>query len=177
MRMTYDEIKNDSEVIALQFGLSKKEVPSFFSPLKRMGLHLLVYFLFSFFSYFLMPEGSDKLAWFCALAFGVVNWIFIIGFIFGYEFIFSVVNDPKVNELKLVKVLKRKVRAYGMVWLVSLVLLGGVSLVTEMNLGALVIGNFIISLIGLLLFNVDISRYQISGMLGVASALNQSFKK
>ena len=46
MRMTYDEIKNDSEVIALQFGLSKKEVPSFFSPLKRMGLHLLVYFLF-----------------------------------------------------------------------------------------------------------------------------------
>lgn len=177
MRITYDEIKRDSERIALEVGSSEKEVPSFFFPIKRIGLLLIVYFLFAGISYFLMPKGSDKLAWFGVLAFGVFNWVFIAAFIFGYEFIFNIVNTPEVNELKLVRVLKRKVRAYGMVWLIVLVLLGLTSLVTDMNLGALVIGNFIFSLLGLLIFNVDISRYQISGALGVISALNQSLKK
>ena len=177
MRMTYDEIKSDSEVISLQFGLSKNEVPSLFSPIKKLGFHLVVYFIFSGVSYFLMPEGSDKLSWFGALAFGVVNWIFIVVFVSGYDFIFSIVSTPQINELKLVKMLKRKVRTYGIVWLVLLILLGAISLTTEINLGALVIGNFIISLLGLLVFNVDISRYQISGFLGAASALNQTMKK
>lgn len=177
MKITYDEIKKDSEKIALEMGRSESEVPSLLSPLKRIALHLVVYFLFSFLSYFLLPEGSDKLSWVGMFLFGLLNWMFIVGFLSGYEFMFRIVSTTKLMELKFVKLIKRKVRNYGFVWLISLAILGGISLTTEMNLGAIVLGNFILSLLGLLIFNVDMARYQLSSVLGAASALDSSLRK
>jgi hypothetical protein len=176
MKITYDEIKKDSQVIALAIGSSSKEVPSFFSPIKRVKFHLVLYLFFAILSYFFSPASEDKLVWFGILCFGVLNWIFIIGFIFGYDYLFGMINLKEVRELKLVKVFKGKVNAYGLAWFFIIGLLGVISLSTELSIGALVIGNFLVTIFGLFIFNIDASRYQLAGLMGATSAIKESFK-
>lgn len=176
MRLTYDQIRKDSEIIALEFGAAKSEIPSFFSPLKRVRVILVFYFICSVLTYFFLPQGSDKLAWFGMFTFGVINWLFILGFVFGYDYLFSMVSNQKTQELKLVRVIRKKLHCYGLVWLGLLTILAGVSVFSELNVAALVIGNFLITLFGLFIFNVDISRYQVAGLIGASSAIKQSLK-
>lgn len=176
MRITYDEIKRDSQVIAAEVGSSSKEIPSFFSPLKRIKFQLALYFVFSLLSYFFSPASEDKLVWFGVFGFGVLNWMFLTGFIFGYDYLFSMISSQKIRDLKLVKIIKRKVNAYGLVWLGAIGGLGLISLFTELSIGGLVIGNFLVTIFGLFIFNIDISRYQLAGLLGVSEAVKKKLE-
>ncbi|WP_350262714.1 hypothetical protein AAF463_23815 (plasmid) [Pantoea sp. BJ2] len=176
MKITYDEIKRDSEVIAVEISSTNREIPSFFSPIKRIKYHLILYSFFSFLSYFLSPASEDKLVWFGILVFGALNWFFLMGFIFGYDYLFSMISSQKIKNLKLVKIFKRKLISYGIAWFLAIGVLGVISLSSELSIGALVIGNFLITIFGLFIFNIDASRYQLAGLLGTASAIKVNFK-
>ncbi|MBK4768981.1 MAG: hypothetical protein FT726_04765 [Pantoea sp. Morm] len=169
MKITHKEIRHDTEEITKLALTSDKEIPSFLSPIKRLKFHLIIFYLFSAMTLFFMPQNADFLTWVGLLGFGTLNWIFILGYLFGYDYLFSMVNSPAIRELKLVKIMAKKIHAYGLIWLISIIILGVASLVTELSIGSLVIGNFILTLLGIMIFSVDVSRYQLSGVVGVVS--------
>ncbi|MEA5105705.1 hypothetical protein [Pantoea sp. S18] len=171
MNISYDEIKSDSKVMAEAILSSKKIVPSFFYPLKCLRYHLSVYLIFAVLSFFLPDMNGDILIGLGVLAFGLLNWVFIFAFSSGYVNLFSMINTPEVRGLKLTKVLVSKLKTYSLVWLVLMVVLGMVTITTEINIGALVFGNFVLTLVGLFILTIDLSRFQLSGLLGTASAV------
>lgn len=72
--------------------------------------------------------------------------------------------------------MKGKIKHYGLVWAALIVLLGVGSAVTELNVALLVIGNFVGSILLMFAFNADISRYQISAVMGAVSAVRDNIK-
>jgi len=105
-----------------------------------------------------------------------MNWLFIFAFASGYVNLFNMISLPEVRDLTLTKVLSSKLKAYGFAWLLAIVALGLVSITTEVNIGALVFGNFAISLLGLFILTIDLSRFQLSGLIGAASAVKGHLK-
>lgn len=150
---------------------SKRIAPSFFNPLKCLRYHLTVYLIFAVLSFFFPDMGGEVLIGVGVLFFGVVNWIFIFAFTSGYVNLYSMVNIPEVKELTLTKILSSKLKAYGLVWFGFIVILGVVSITTNINIGALVFGNFAFSLLGLFILTIDLSRFQLSGLFGAVSAI------
>ena len=86
------------------------------------------------------------------------------------------IDDQSVSELKIVKIIKNKIKNYGIFWSVCIVLLGVVGAMTEFNIALLVVGNFIGSLFLIFTFNVDVSRYQLSALIGAVSAVRDNIK-
>lgn len=177
MNISYDEIIADSRVLVEAAMSSNRDVPSFFSPLKYLKYHFALYILFAALSFFLPDLSGDYLIGLGALVFGLLNWLFIFGFTSGYVSLFDMVSNPVVKELKLTKIISFKLKAYGVAWLTLLVALGLASITTELNIGALVFGNFIITIIGLFILSIDLSRFQLSGLMGVVSAMKSNFDK
>lgn len=178
MKITYDEISSDSKKIVNAMSSSKRVVPSAFHPLKRVLKLFSLFLLFCGVDYVVfVREHQDSIGeWLLFFAFGVINWLFLFAFFYGYEIIFSMLDEKSVSELKFVKIIKRKIKNYGVFWAACIALLGIVGAMTEFNIGLLVIGNFVGSLFLIFTFNVDISRYQISALIGAVSAVRDNIK-
>lgn len=178
MNITYNEIRRDTESIVKAMALSNRDVPSFLTPFKRVSAYLSLFLIFIAIDYFLYNDQKDgsELYWFFSFGFGILNWIFLIGFIYGYESIFAVIKDEKISELKLIKLVRQKVRVYAGVWFAAILLLGILSVFDKLNVDILVFGNFIISLLLLFIFNLDMSRYQIPALIGSLNAISKTFK-
>lgn len=176
MKISYEEIRSDSEKITDSMLSSKQYVPSFFEPVKCVKYHMLTYLVFALLSFFLPDTKGDILIGLVILGFGMLHWFFIFCFISGYVGLFTMISSPEVKELKLTRIISKKVKTYGISWLVIIVMLGLVSVTTELNIGALVFGNFLLSIFGFFVFNLDISRYQISALIGAASAVRDNIK-
>ncbi|ARJ44399.1 hypothetical protein B1H58_20475 (plasmid) [Pantoea alhagi] len=172
MKMTYGEVKKDAGHIIEAMASSNREVPSFFHPLKRISMHLFLFLFFCGVDYALFDNHKDgaTATWLFSFGFGVVNWIFLLAFFYGYENIFIMLSDARVSELKLVKLIRRKVKMYGSAWFILIALLGLMSMFDKLNIDILVFGNFLTSLLLLFIFSVDMSRYQISALIGAVSA-------
>lgn len=178
MNITYNEIRRDTESIIKAMALSNREVPSFLNSFKRISAHLGLFFIFIAIDYcvFNGNKDSSELYWFFSFGFGVINWIFLIGFIHGYEGVFTIIKEEKISELKLIKLIRRKVRVYTGVWFTAILLLGLMSVFDKLNVDILVFGNFVISLLLLLVFNLDMSRYQFSALIGSLNAISKTIK-
>lgn len=176
MNISYDEIKSDSQTLAEAALSSKRMVPSFFEPLKHLKYHFLTYLFFAVLSFFLPDMSGDYLIGLGVLGFGLMNWLFIFAFTSGYVNLFNMISIPEVRDLTLTKVLSSKLKAYGFVWFLAIVALGLGSVTTEINIGALVFGNFALSLLGLFILTIDLSRFQLSGLIGAASAIKGQLK-
>lgn len=178
MKITYDEISSESKLIINAMSSSQKTVPSAFHPLKRVLGHFSLYMLFCLISYisFTLKYDDSKGEWFLFFGFGVLNWLFIFAFFYGYEVLFSMVDEKQVSELKIVKIMKAKVKRYGIVWAALIFLLGVGAVITELNVALLVMGNFVGSILLMFIFNIDISRYQISAIVGAIGAVKDNIK-
>lgn len=177
MKISYEEIRSDSKKITDSMLSSKQYVPSFFEPMKCVKYHMLTYLLFSLLSFFLPDMNGDILIGLVILGFGLLNWFFIFCFISGYAGLFAMISFPDVKELKLSRIFSKKVKAYGISWLLIIILLGLVSVTTEMSIGALVFGNFLFSIFGFFVFNLDVSRYQLAGLFGALSAAKNNLNQ
>ena len=87
------------------------------------------------------------------------------------------IDEKKVDSLKIVKIMKGKVKHYGLAWAVLIILLGVGSAITELNVALLVVGNFVGSILLMFVFNMDISRYQVSAIVGAISAVKDNIKR
>ncbi|UIL55057.1 hypothetical protein LZU96_23125 (plasmid) [Pantoea agglomerans] len=179
MKITYDEISSESKLIVNAMSSSQKVVPSAFHPLKRVLGHFLLYMFFCLISYisFALKYDDSKGEWFLFFGFGFLNWLFIFAFFYGYEVLFSMIDEKKVDSLKIVKIMKGKVKHYGLAWAVLIILLGVGSAITELNVALLVVGNFVGSILLMFVFNMDISRYQVSAIVGAISAVKDNIKR
>lgn len=170
MQINYEEIRNDSKKITDSMMSSKQCVPSFFEPMRYVKYHILTYLIFALLSFFFPDASGDIMIGIAILGFGLLHWFFIFCFISGYVGLFAMVSSSDVKELKLSRIISKKVKSYGIAWLMIITLLGLVSVTTELNIGALVFGNFLFSIFGFFIFNLDISRYQVAGLFGALSA-------
>ena len=175
MNISHDEIKADSKVLAEAAMSSSSTVPSFFLPLSYLKYHFAVYIVFAALSFFLPDMSGDSLIGLGVLGFGLLNWLFIFGLASGYVSLFAMVSNPDVKGLKLTKVISSKLKAYGIVWFCLLVVLGLASINTGLSIAVLVFGNFILTIFGLFILNIDLSRFQLSGLIGAASAIKTHY--
>jgi len=171
MNISYDEVKVDSEKLIDAALSSTNTIPSFFAPLGYLKYHLLAYVAFSALALYIPDVGGDVMMVLGVLIFGFLNWLFIFGFASGYVTLFAMVSNPAVRGLKLTKIISAKLKVYGIAWLALIFILGLVSIVSDINIGALVFGNFVFSILGFFILNIDLSRYQLSALMGAVSAI------
>ncbi len=175
--ITYEQVEKDSKAIASLMSESKREIPSFFSTFGRVKLHFIAYCTFSALSYFSLPTQDGFLLWLFFVFFGLFHWLVIFAFVSSYAGIFSMLDENMLSRFELSRVIGKKVKAYGVVWFFIIFVLGVVSMISEWSVIPLVIGNFITTLIALFVFNMDVSRYQISGIFGAVSAAKEKFSQ
>ncbi|MCW1877166.1 hypothetical protein OMR58_22215 [Erwinia sp. INIA-01] len=177
MNITYSEVKSDSAKIVESILSSDREIPSLKRIVGVLKYHIALYVFFATLSFFLPKVDKGSGVFFLVAAFGVMHWFLLVSLMSSYATLFFMVRDTKVKELKLMVLVRSKIKSYSMVWAFGIVLLGLISISTELNIGALVFGNLIISVLGLIIFNLDMSRFQISSLLGAISAAKDSFSK
>ncbi len=169
--MTYTQIERDAKEIILAIGSSENEVPSFFGMFSKVKYHLFAYFAFAALSFFSLPEPKSIGLWLFFVAFGIFHWLVILSLTSSYANLFNMIGGEKLKSLELARVISGKVRAYGVVWFATIVVFGLSSVLTEWSILPLVIGNFIATLILFIVFNMDISRYQVSTIIGAVKVV------
>lgn len=177
MNISYDEVASDSKKLAEAMLSSREFVPTLFNGLNSFRIQISIYIAFVVASFFFLEKGARIDIWFGVVAFGLMHWVFLLTYASGYLNLYSMINKKVVEDLKLVRVLTGKFKVYGWVWSISIFLLGVVSLSTELNVAAIVFGNFIVSILGTIIFNLDMSRFQIPSLLGAISAAKDSLSK
>ncbi|QHM74016.1 hypothetical protein [Mixta intestinalis] len=174
--MTYEEIQKDSKEIINIICSSQRKIPGFFSMFGKVKYHFIIYCVLGGVSYFSLPLPKNIGLWLFFVAFGLFHWVVIFSFIATYANLSNMIGDERLKELSLVKVIARKINFYGLVWLVLLIVCGVSGIFTEWSILPLVIGNMIVTFLMAIVFNIDISRYQISSIIGAVKAVrNKSY--
>jgi len=155
---------------------SKQEIPSPLAAVKFIKYHLAAYFFFVVITFFTWKE-DDIAIWFGIVAFGVFNWFFHISSAISVQSILSRISDESFEKYTILKLLKKKVVFYGSIWMVFIVMAGIFSIFSELNIAVLVGGNFIFTIFMAIIFNMDIGRYQISGLWGSLKAAKANFSQ
>ncbi|NIF23930.1 hypothetical protein [Candidatus Pantoea multigeneris] len=171
--VTYREIEDESKEIVALMASSEQTVPRFFSFFKWIKYHFFIYVILAVICLFELDVAKYGWSWLLVFSFGLLNWFFISAFVSSYSNMFSMLESEKLKDFKLCKILARKIKTYGVSWFAFLILMGAVGVFTELNVAAIVIGNFVFSIFCFFIFNIDISRYQISGLLGAISAVKE----
>ena len=169
--MTYTQIEKDSKEIIDSIGSSDREVPSFFGMFSKVKYHFIAYCVLGVLSYFSLPQPKNVGLWLFFVAFGIFHWLVIFSFTASYASLFNMIRSDKLKSLELTKLISGKVRAYGVVWFVALVTCGLAGVLTEWSILPLVIGNFVATFLIFIVFNMDISRYQVSSIIGAVKAV------
>ncbi len=175
MSITYDKIRAEIKGISQEIANSKEIVPSPLDNIRSGLLPAAIYF--SFFIACAFTDAYIKNVW---QAVGLVSfffWIFIIVFISGYAQVFSMLPKDAANRYEIVRVYRKKVKVYYFIW-VSAVILGGlISILSIFNILALAAITLLSTVFLALFFNLDISRYQLSGLIGALSAAKESINR
>lgn len=174
MKVTYDLIEKETRQITDEFLNSKQEIPSPLDALKFIKYHIAAYFFFVFVSFFTWSEEGVAI-WFGILVFGVFNWFFHISSAMSVQSIFSRISSESFGKYIILKLLKKKILFYSIVWMVFIVLAGIISVLSQYNIAALVVGNFVFTIFLAIIFNVDVSRYQISTLWGALKAAKENY--
>ncbi|QGY32524.1 hypothetical protein [Pantoea cypripedii] len=175
MAMTYDQIEKESKEIITLLSNSNKEVPSFFSFFEKIKYHFSIYVIFLVATYFSYPKAGFSPIWLVIVFFGLFHWFVLCCFVFSWSNIFAMADPALMQKFCLSRLIARKLRAYGIAWLIFLVVAGVASVLTVLNIFILVAGNFIFTFFMFFTFNLDISRYQLAGVLGAIEALREKF--
>lgn len=169
--MTYAQIEKDSKEIIESIGSVDMEIPSFFGMFSKVKYHFFAYFLLGALSYFSLPQPKNIGLWLFFVAFGIFHWLVIFSFTASYASLIKMIGADKLKSLELTKLISKKIRAYGLVWFVALVTCGLAGVLTEWSILPLVIGNFVATFLIFVVFNMDISRYQVSSIIGAVKGL------
>lgn len=168
--MTYAQIERDSKEIVSSIGSAEREVSGFFGMFNNVKYHFFSYCIFGAISYFSLPQPKNLALWLFCVAFGMFHWLVMFSLTASYASLFNMIGEDKLKSLELAKVIKGKFRAYGLVWFIAIIFFGLPSVLTEWSILPLVIGNFVAVFLIFIVFNMDISRYQVSAMIGAAKA-------
>lgn len=171
--MTYAQIEKDSREIIESIGSADIEIPSFFGVFSKVKYHFFAYVVLGALSYFSLPQPKNIGLWLFFVGFGVFHWLVIFSFTASYASLIKMIGTDKLKSLDLTKVISGKVRAYGLVWFVALVTCGLAGVLTEWSILPLVIGNFFATFLIFVVFNMDISRYQVSSIIGAVKAVRK----
>lgn len=169
--MTYSQIERDSKEIIIAIGSTEKEVPSFFGMFSKVKYHFIAYCIFGALSFFSLPQPKSIGLWLFFVAFGMFHWLVILSLTSSYANLFNMIGADKLKRLELAKVITGKVRAYGVVWFAAIVAFGLSSILTEWSILPLVAGNFVATFLLFIIFNMDISRYQVPAIIGAVKAV------
>jgi hypothetical protein len=175
MAMTYDQVEKESKEIVSLLSNSKREIPGFFSNFTKIKYHFFTYVIFLVGSYIVDPTARLSIVWFFIATLGLFHWFVISCFVFSWSNIFAMADPALMQKFCLSRLIARKLRAYGIAWLIFLVVAGVASVLTVLNIFILVVGNFIFTFFMFFTFNLDISRYQLAGVLGAIEALREKF--
>jgi len=99
------------------------------------------------------------------------HWFVILSLTSSYTNLFNMIEVEKLKSLELAKVISGKVKAYGVIWFAAIVVFGLSGVLTEWSILPLVMGNFIATFLLFIVFNMDISRYQVSTIIGAVKAI------
>jgi len=169
--MTYTQIEKDAQEIIGAIGTTEREVPSFFGMFSKVKYHLFAYCAFSALSFFTLPQPKNVSLWLFFVAFGMFHWFVILSLTSSYTNLFNMIEVEKLKSLELAKVISGKVKAYGVIWFAAIVVFGLSGVLTEWSILPLVMGNFIATFLLFIVFNMDISRYQVSTIIGAVKAI------
>ncbi|MBS0883444.1 hypothetical protein JK231_22905 [Pantoea sp. JGM49] len=171
MKVRYDEIQQEFKEISLMMVNSKEEIPSLLLGGKFIFIPALIYFIFflicPFFGWF------DNNLWQGAGIFSLAFWFFISVFLYSYSMIFSMLPKHAFKKFIILGILTKKVRVYYFLWIASIIVAGLLSIFTVYNILILSIATLISTVVLGLIFNLDISRYQIAGLFGAISAAKE----
>lgn len=177
MNISYEELVSDSKKIAESMLSSKEMVPSLFNVLGVLKVQFLIYVVFVVASFLFLGTNGRIDIWLGVAVFGILHWLFLLVYASGYVSLFSMLNQDVVKDLMLVRLISGKIKFYGGAWTVCVFILGLISVFTELNVAAIVFGNFIVSILGLIIFNIDVSRFQIPSLVGALAAAKDSLSK
>lgn len=171
MNMRYDQIQSEVKEISLLMADSKEGIPGFLSVVKPLIVPPVIYFFF----YFLCPFFDVFVTniWQAAGVFSLAFWFFVSFFIYGYILLFSMLPKGTVEKYQILKVLYGKLKVYYGLWILSIVVAGLMSIFTIFNIISLSLISLLSTIVLGLAFNVDISRYQISGLFGAVAAAKE----
>lgn len=168
MQITYNQIQSEIKQIAELVARSDQPVPGVFGIIKKPLLPAAIYFAF----YFLMPffDVFDFNLWAATGFMSFFFWMFISIFIYGYGAIYSMLPPGAEDEYLILRIIKRKVRRYYLIWIGAIVFAGVVSIVSFLNIITLAGISLLSSIFIGIALNVDISRYQMSALFGAVEA-------
>lgn len=177
MNISYEEVTSDSRRITEAMLSSKKMIPPFFKVFGFLRYQVLIYIAFAVASFLSLGPDDRIEIWLSVIVFGLLHWFFLFIYLSSYMIFLSVIEGGNLKDLKLVRIISVKIKVYGCVWAAAIFVLGVVSVSTELNVAAIVIGNFILSIFGLMVFNFDVSRFQIPSLVGALAAAKENLSK
>jgi len=175
MKITYNQIKDEIKEVSLLIGGSEQFVPGILENFKFVLLPLVLYSIF--FSLCPFGEVFDLNLW-CAL--GVMSiffWYFAARFFYGFGVIFSMLPKGAFEKYQVIKIVTDKARIYYIVWIVAIVIAGLLSVFTIFNVLSLAVITLLSTIMLGIAFNLDISRYQISGLFGALAAAKEKWNQ
>ncbi|WP_233268265.1 hypothetical protein [Pantoea sp. BAV 3049] len=175
MRVTYDQIQNEVREISLLFGESKEYVPGFFENVRMVLLPLAIYFLF----YFICPFTDVFIMniWLGGGVMSIFFWYFVAKFFYSFSLIFSMLPKGISEKYHVLKIVSGKARIYYVIWNCSIFIVGLISVFTFLNVLSLSILTVLSTIALAIAFNMDISRYQISGLFGAFAAAKEKWNQ
>lgn len=175
MAITYDQVRREVKDLSVEISNTKEVVPGLFSNLKICLLPVAIYFAFYLSSYSLGYYMRN--IWFAGALMSVFFWFFISLFLSGYSQVNSMIPKDASERYEIVKIYRLKAKIYYCIWISSIVIGGILSLSTMLNILALAGVSLVSSFLLGIVFNIDVSRYQISSALGVLSAVEEKINR
>lgn len=175
MAITYDQIKREVKALSEEVSNSTEEVSGVFSTMKVSLLPAAIYFSFFFLSAF--SDYFLKDIWLVLGFFSIFFWLFFSIFLSGYKQMSSMLPKDAGERYEIVRIFQKKSKCYYFIW-VALITLGGfLSLFTILNVMILSVITFVVSILLVVFFNIDVSRYQLASALGVLSAVEDKINR
>lgn len=175
MTITYDQIRREVKALSEEVAHSSEKVPGLFSNVKFVVLPCAIYFTFFFIS--ILKPPMDVNLYMCIGGFSLVFWFFIALFLSGYKQMSSMLPKDAEDRYEIVRVFKKKSMLYYFTWIAFISLGGFISLFTILNVIALSAITFVVSIFLFIIFNFDVSRYQLASALGVLSAAEDKINR
>jgi hypothetical protein len=173
--ITYSQVKREVESITSEIATSEQVVPSFWrliSPFKFV--YLLTASIMAV--CFAVSDGIF-VANLMYLGATVIVLFIISAFLSAYTGLYSMLPAESWGKYEILKIIKSKVKVYGAVYCGFILVAGLVGAVNNGFVGLIPITAFVLFPIFLCVFNLDMSRYQLSSLIGVLAAAKSELTK
>lgn len=175
MNITYSKVQLEVKGLSEELAKSDSLVPSVFQNIKTGLFPAAIYFLF--YIACMYTDVYIKTIWQGLGIISIFFWVFMALFISGYRQLFSMLPKDAVKRYEIVRIYTKKLKVYYLAWITSIVIAGFVAVFSMLNIIALAGISLLSTIFIALAFNLDISRFQLAGLLGVLSAAKNNLNR